>query len=99
MGTREQAQVLDRVTDYFLIGYLGLLGLALLARGARALHERRGGMINLSYGNGRTIRVPQGTERARGQPAQQRAPCQRLRRPRPLLDLPHPHHRRLQRAA
>ena len=30
------------------------------ARGARALHERRGGMIMLSYGNGRTIRVPKG---------------------------------------
>jgi adenylate cyclase len=60
MGTRDQGQVLDRVTDYFLIGYLGLIGLALLARGARAVHERRGGMINLSYGNGRTVRVPKG---------------------------------------
>jgi adenylate cyclase len=60
MGTRDQGQVLDRVTDYFLIGYLGLIGLALLARGARAVHERRGGMINLSYGNGRTVRVPRG---------------------------------------
>ena len=30
------------------------------ARGARALNERRGGMITLSYGNGRTIRVPKG---------------------------------------
>ena len=48
------------VTDYFLIGYFGLLGIALLARGARAIHERRGGMINLSYGNGRTVRVPKG---------------------------------------
>ena len=54
------AQVLDRVTDYFLIGYLGLIGLALLARGGRALNERRRGMINLSYGNGRTVRVPKG---------------------------------------
>lgn len=60
MGTRDEAQVLDRVTEYFLIGYLGLLGLALLARGARAVHERRGGMISLSYGNGRTVRVPRG---------------------------------------
>jgi adenylate cyclase len=32
----------------------------LLARGLRELHERRGGMINLSYGNGRTVRVPKG---------------------------------------
>jgi adenylate cyclase len=60
MGTRDEGQVLDRVTEYFLIGYLGLIGLALLARGARAVHERRGGMINLSYGNGRTVRVPRG---------------------------------------
>jgi adenylate cyclase len=43
-----------------IIGYLGLLGLVLLARGVRAIHERRGGMISLSYGNGRTVRVPKG---------------------------------------
>jgi adenylate cyclase len=60
MGTRAQAQVLDRVADYFLIGYLGLIGLVLLGKGARALYERRGGMISLSYGNGRTVRVPRG---------------------------------------
>ena len=52
--------MLDRITDYFLIGYLGLIGIALLARGARAINERRRGMINLSYGNGRTVRVPKG---------------------------------------
>jgi len=71
----------------------------LLGKGARALNERRGGMISLSYGNGRTVRVPRGLKRARSQPAQQCPPCQRLRRPRPLLDLPHPDHRRLQRVA
>jgi adenylate cyclase len=60
VGTRNQAQVLDRVTDYFLIGYLGLIGIALLARGVRAINERRRGMINLSYGNGRTVRIPKG---------------------------------------
>jgi len=52
--------VLDQVTDYFLIGYLGLIGLALIGRGVRALNERRHGMITLSYGNGRTVRVPRG---------------------------------------
>ncbi len=56
----EQQAVLDRITDYFLIGYFGLIGIALLARGARAINERRRGMINLSYGNGRTVRVPKG---------------------------------------
>ena len=60
IGTPEQAQVLDRVTDYLLIGYLGLIGIALLARGVRAINERRRGMISLSYGNGRTVRVPKG---------------------------------------
>ena len=60
VGTRDDQQVLDRVTDALLFGYLGLIGLALLARGARSLHERRGGMISLSYGNGRTVRVPKG---------------------------------------
>jgi adenylate cyclase len=60
VGTVAQQQTLDDIADYFLIGYLGLLGLVLLARGARLLNERRGGMITLSYGNGRTIRVPKG---------------------------------------
>jgi adenylate cyclase len=60
LGNREQHDTIDRAVDYALIGYLGLIAIALLARGARALHERRGGMINLSYGNGRTVRVPKG---------------------------------------
>jgi adenylate cyclase len=60
IGTRAEAQALDRITDYFLFGYFGLIGIALLARGARAINERRRGMINLSYGNGRIVRVPRG---------------------------------------
>jgi adenylate cyclase len=60
VGTPAQQAVLDSIEDYFLIGYLGLVGLVLLGKGARALHERRGGMITLSYGNGRTVRVPRG---------------------------------------
>jgi adenylate cyclase len=60
VGTPAQQQMLESIVDYFLIGYFGLIGLAVAARGARALHERRGGMITLSYGNGRTIRVPKG---------------------------------------
>jgi adenylate cyclase len=59
-GTPAEQAVLDSIVDYFLVGYLGLLGFVLLARGVRALNERRGGMITLSYGNGRTIRVPKG---------------------------------------
>ena len=60
IGTTAQQQTLDHIADDLLFGYLGLIGLVLLARGARALNERRGGMINLSYGNGRTVRVPKG---------------------------------------
>ena len=60
VGTAAEQKTLDTITDDFLIFYLGLLGLIVLARGARLLVERRGGMIALSYGNGRTIRVPKG---------------------------------------
>jgi len=60
IGTREQKVTIDRAVEYSLIGYLALIGVALLARGARSWHERRGGMISLSYGNGRTVRVPKG---------------------------------------
>ena len=60
VGTRADAAALDRITEYTLLFYLGLVGCVLLGRGVRALNERRGGMINLSYGNGRTVRVPKG---------------------------------------
>jgi adenylate cyclase len=60
VGTTAEQRTLESVTDYFLGGYLGLLGLVVLARGARLLIERRGGMIALSYGNGKTVRVPKG---------------------------------------
>ena len=60
VGTRAQQNALDTIVDDFITGYLGLIAIAVLARGARALLERRDGMINLSYGNGRTVRVPKG---------------------------------------
>jgi adenylate cyclase len=60
VGTPAQQAVLDAIENYFLIGYLGLVGFVLLAKGVRTIAERRGGMINLSYGNGRTVRVPKG---------------------------------------
>ncbi|MGY8711728.1 adenylate/guanylate cyclase domain-containing protein [Bradyrhizobium sp. 18BD] len=60
LGTAAEAETLDRITGGLTIGYFGLLGLALAARGVRALRERRGGMIALSYGNGKTVRVPKG---------------------------------------
>jgi adenylate cyclase len=60
VGTSAEQAVLGTIENYFLIGYLGLLGFVLLAKGARTLNERRSGMITLSYGNGRTVRVPRG---------------------------------------
>jgi adenylate cyclase len=60
VGTAAEQEVLENVVDYFLIFYFGLIALVLMGRAARAMAERRGGMINLSYGNGRTIRVPKG---------------------------------------
>jgi adenylate cyclase len=60
VGTNAQQAILVDIEDYFLVGYFGLLALTLLAKAARAIHERRGGMISLSYGNGRTVRVPKG---------------------------------------
>jgi adenylate cyclase len=60
VGTAAEQNVLDAVTEGFLIGYVGLLALVLAARGLRAVMERRVGMVNLSYGNGRTVRVPKG---------------------------------------
>src|SRR5258707_3231659 len=60
VGTAAEQDIIVSIVDYFLIGYVGLIGFVLIARGVRTLHERRGGMINLSYGNGRTVRVPKG---------------------------------------
>jgi adenylate cyclase len=60
VGTIAEQNVLGDITDDFLIGYLGLIVLVLLGRGARALNERRRGLITLSYGYGRTVRVPKG---------------------------------------
>jgi adenylate cyclase len=60
VGTAAEQAVIDSIVSYFLVGYVSLIGLVLIARGVRTLNERRAGMINLSYGNGRTIRVPRG---------------------------------------
>ena len=60
IGTKAQHETIDVAVEYSLMAYLGLIAFALLAKGARTLHERRGGMINLSYGNGRAVRVPRG---------------------------------------
>lgn len=60
VGTVAENNTLDRIAGGLTMGYFGLLGLVLAARGVRAWRERRGGMIALSYGNGKTVRVPKG---------------------------------------
>jgi adenylate cyclase len=44
---------------YFPIGYVALLGLVFVARGARSLVERRRGLVTVSYPD-RKVRVPKG---------------------------------------
>jgi adenylate cyclase len=60
VGTPAEQQTLDDIANNLLNGYLALIVLVLLAKGLRALNERRVGMISLSYGNGRNVRVPKG---------------------------------------
>ncbi|MGA2312786.1 MAG: adenylate/guanylate cyclase domain-containing protein [Xanthobacteraceae bacterium] len=56
----EQRSVIDKISlFYFPIGYIGLIGLVFVARGGRALRERRGGMITITYPD-RQVRVPKG---------------------------------------
>src|ERR1700736_44648 len=68
VGTAAEQDIIDSIVDYFLIGYVGLIGVVLIARGVRTLKERRGGMIKLSYGNGRTVRVRKGLRVLEGSP-------------------------------
>ena len=58
--TPPQRALLDAIIFFFSIAYGSVLALILAARGARALRERRGGMVTLSYPNGVTVRVPKG---------------------------------------
>ncbi len=60
VGTRAQQATLQQITDYSFYGYLGLIVFAFAARGVRAIRERRSGLIKLSYGEGKTVRVPVG---------------------------------------
>ena len=56
----EQRSLVDDITlFYFPIAYLGIIGLVFVARGVRALRERRRGMITVSYPD-RQVRVPKG---------------------------------------
>jgi len=57
---RDKREVVDNITlFYFPIGYAAAILLVFAARGARALNERRRGMVTVSY-PGRQVRVPKG---------------------------------------
>ncbi|MGL4560300.1 MAG: adenylate/guanylate cyclase domain-containing protein, partial [Afipia sp.] len=60
VGTGAEQVTLEQISSAVLYGYLGLIGLAIVARGVRALMERRRGLVRLSYGNGKTVRIPVG---------------------------------------
>jgi adenylate cyclase len=61
LPTAAERTLLDSIAVNFVVAYAGILGLIFAARGVRALHERRHGMITLSYANGHVVRVPKGT--------------------------------------
>src|SRR6202048_3090987 len=48
VGTPAEQTVLQDIEAYFLVAYLGLIVLVLLARGARAVGGRGGGVLNMS---------------------------------------------------
>lgn len=60
VGTSADQAAIETISSTALYGYFGLIGLTLGARGIRALLERRRGLVKLSYGNGKTIRMPVG---------------------------------------
>jgi len=60
VGTSADQAKIEQIVSYTLYGYFALIGLALAARGVRTLVERRRGLVRLSYGNGKTVRVPIG---------------------------------------
>ena len=58
-GTAAQRASLVQIRYDFLFAYAGAIGLVFVARGVRTLHERRRGLIRLTYPD-RIIRVPRG---------------------------------------
>jgi len=61
MPSAEAAARLGRIASAATQGYLGLVILVVLARLARHLLDRRGGVVSVTYPDGRTVRVPAGT--------------------------------------
>ena len=60
LGTPEQNAGLVDIREWILYGWAGAIVLVLIARGVRALAERRRGLVRISYPDGRTVRIPLG---------------------------------------
>ena len=60
LGTPEQNAGIVDIREEVLYGWGAAIVLVLLARGVRALAERRHGLIRVSYPDGRSVRVPLG---------------------------------------
>ncbi len=60
IGTPDQRASLLQIRYLFLFGWAGAIGLVFVARGLREVLERRGGVIRVSYPDGRTVSVPRG---------------------------------------
>jgi adenylate cyclase len=59
IGTAAERNNLVQLRDYFLMFYIGAIGLVFVARGVRLINERRRGLIELTYPD-RAIWVPKG---------------------------------------
>lgn len=60
IGTPEQRATLLWIRNLFLSGWAGAIGVVFGARAIRAVLERGGGAIRLTYPDGRTVSVPRG---------------------------------------
>jgi adenylate cyclase len=60
-ATPAERALMDEIIFQFPFYYAGVLLIIFAARGARVWRERRGGVVSLSYANGRVVRVPNGT--------------------------------------
>lgn len=60
VGLPANNALLAQWRDWTLLAGAGLVGLVMLARGVRALRERAGRLVRVSYPDGRSVRVPRG---------------------------------------
>ena len=94
----ERKRLVDGPDAGIVAGFEWLVLGLFAARGLRWLVERRR-TVRLTYPGGRSVAVPRGPLRARGEPGAGIPHASRLRRPRALLDLPRAGRRGAEHAA